>query len=65
MSKPSPAKKCKHIVADASFLEEAFSAQSANYEAAWMALKARYEKDTKPQARLQTVSLSSNILIQD
>lgn len=52
MSKPSVAKKRKHIVLDASFIEEAFSAQPANYEAAWIALKARYEKDTKPQARL-------------
>ncbi|KFY33635.1 hypothetical protein V494_07453 [Pseudogymnoascus sp. VKM F-4513 (FW-928)] len=59
MSKPSPAKKRKHTVADASFLEEAFSTQPVNYEAAWMALKAEYEKNTKPHARLQTIAPSA------
>lgn len=54
---PPQIKKRRHIVADASFLEEAFSAKPDDYEAAWEALKAQYDKDTKPQARLQTVIL--------
>ncbi|OBT50282.1 hypothetical protein VE04_09482 [Pseudogymnoascus sp. 24MN13] len=56
---PPQIKKRRHIVADASFLEEAFSAKPDDYEAAWEALKAQYEKDTKPQARLQTLAPSS------
>ncbi|OBT88385.1 hypothetical protein VE02_02300 [Pseudogymnoascus sp. 03VT05] len=56
---PPQMKKRKHIVADASFLEQAFSTKPDDYEAAWEALKAQYEKGTKPYARLQTITPSS------